>query len=68
MVAVFPTTPADITGFTHTHTRAHTLENNTHTHRFMLKKDHQRGDVPSVAVQHNVFQFTFIMLYQLNMV
>lgn len=34
----------------------------------MLKKDHRRGDVPSVAVQHNVFQFTFIMLYQLNMV
>lgn len=34
----------------------------------MLKKDHQKSNVPSVAVQHNVFQFTFIMLYQLNMV
>lgn len=61
MAMAFPTTPVDIIGFTHTHTH-------TKTHFFMLKKDHRRGDVPSVAVQHNVFQFTFIMLYQLNMV
>lgn len=60
-MATVSMTPVDIVRHRHTHTHKT-------PHFFMLKKDHQKGDVPSVAVQHNVFQFTFIMLYQLNMV
>jgi len=66
MVAEFPKTPQlTLRGLHHMYTHTHIQKRE---HFFMLKKDHHRADVPSVAVQHNVFQFTFIMLYQLNMV